>query len=174
MENKISCVISAPVDTYSGYGARSRDLIKTIIETRPDWNITILSQRWGNTRFGYLEDHNETGLQSRIITNLTFQPDVWIQVTIPSEFQKVGKYAIGVTAGIETTLCDASWIQGCNNMDLVLVSSQHAKKVFTESKYNVTDNGTGQVTSYIELKTKMEVLFEGVDTTKYCKIDWED
>ena len=32
------------------------------------------------------------------------QPDVWMQITIPSEFQPIGKYNIGVTAGIETTL----------------------------------------------------------------------
>ena len=72
-----------------------------------------------------------------------------------------------MTAGIETTLCDATWVQGCNNMDLVLVSSEHAKKVFQESKYNVQDNRTGQVTGHIDLQTKMEVLFEGANIEKY-------
>jgi len=162
-------VVSCPIDTYSGYGARARDFVQSIIDL-DKYDVKILSQRWGNTRFGYLQDHSNESLASRIIPQLTQQPDIWIQITVPNEFQKIGKYNIGVTAGIETTLCDASWVQGCNNMDLVLVSSEHAKKVFQESKFNVQDNRTGQVTGTVELQTKMEVLFEGVDIEKYTSL----
>lgn len=164
--SKPTLVVSCPIDTYSGYGARARDFVQSIIDL-DKYDVQILSQRWGNTRFGYLQDHNNESLASRIITQLTQQPDIWIQITVPNEFQKIGKYNIGVTAGIETTLCDATWLQGCNNMDLVLVSSEHAKKVFQESKFNVQDNRTGQVTGTIELQTKMEVLFEGANIEKY-------
>ena len=164
--SKPTLVVSCPIDTYSGYGARSRDFVQSIIDL-DKYDVKILSQRWGNTRFGYLQDHNDSSLGPRIIAQLTQQPDIWIQITVPNEFQKVGKYNIGVTAGIETTLCDGSWIQGCNNMDLVLVSSEHAKKVFQESKFNMQDNRTGQITGTVELQTKMEVLFEGVNIEKY-------
>ena len=41
-------IISCPIDTYSGYGARSRDLVKVIIEL-DSYDIKILPQRWGNT-----------------------------------------------------------------------------------------------------------------------------
>lgn len=167
--SKPTLVVSCPIDTYSGYGARARDFVQSIIDL-DKYDVKILSQRWGNTRFGYLKDHNNESLASRITPNLTQQPDVWIQITVPNEFQKVGKYNIGVTAGIETTLCDPSWIQGCNNMDLVLVSAQHAKKVFEESKFNMQDNRTGQVTGEVSLKTRVEVLFEGVDIEKYVPL----
>jgi glycosyltransferase involved in cell wall biosynthesis len=169
--SKPTLVVSCPVDTYSGYGARARDLVQSIIDT-DKYDVKILSQRWGNTRFGYLQDHNNESLASRIIPQLTQQPDVWMQITVPNEFQKVGKYNIGVTAGIETTLCDGSWVQGCNNMDLVLVSSEHAKKVFEESKFNMQDSRTGQMTGTVELQTKVEVLFEGVDINKYAPLAW--
>jgi len=168
--NKTTCLIYAPVGTYSGYGSRSRDLIKALIESRPDWQISIIACRWGNTRMTYLEDHNEVEIVSRIVSGINYQPDVFISITVPNEFQKVGKYNIGVTAGIETTLCDPSWIQGCNNMDLVLVSSNHAKKVFEESKFNIQDNRTGQVTGGVELTTKVEVVFEGADIEKYTPL----
>jgi hypothetical protein len=164
--SKPTLVVSCPIDTYSGYGARARDFVQSIIDL-DKYDVKILSQRWGNTRFGYLKDHSNESLASRIIPQLTQQPDIWIQITVPNEFQKVGKYNIGVTAGIETTLCDASWVQGCNNMELVLVSSEHAKKVFEESKFNIQDNRTGQVTGEVSLKTKIEVLFEGADIEKY-------
>lgn len=169
MNNKPTLVVSAPVDTYSGYGARARDFVQSIIDL-DKYDVKILGQRWGGTRFGYLKDHGNTSLTSRIIPQLTAQPDIWIQITVPNEFQKVGKYNIGVTAGIETTLCDPSWIQGCNNMDLVIVSAQHAKKVFEESKFNMQDNQTGQVTGTVELKTKVEVIFEGADIKKYTPL----
>lgn len=167
--SKPTVVVSCPVDTYSGYGARARDFVQSIIDL-DKYDVKILSQRWGGTRFGYLKDHGNTSLSSRIIPQLTQQPDIWVQITVPNEFQKVGKYNIGVTAGIETTLCDPSWIQGCNNMDLVLVSSQHAKKVFEDSKFNMQDSKTGQVTGTVELQTKVEVLFEGVDVEKYAPL----
>lgn len=167
--SKPTVVVSCPIDTYSGYGARARDFVQSIIDL-DKYEVKILSQRWGNTRFGYLKDHNNESLSSKIIPQLTQQPDVWIQITVPNEFQKIGKYNIGVTAGIETTLCDPSWIQGCNNMDLVIVSSQHAKKVFEDSKFNMQDSRTGQVTGVVELKTKVEVLFEGADTKKYSPL----
>lgn len=169
MNNKPTLVVSAPVDTYSGYGARSRDFVQSIIDL-DKYEVSILPQRWGNTRFGYLQDHNNTSLSSKVVANLTQQPDVWIQITVPNEFQKVGKYNIGVTAGIETTMCDPSWVQGCNNMDLVLVSSEHAKKVFEESKFDMKDNQTGQITQHIEIQTKVEVLFEGADIEKYTPL----
>lgn len=164
--SKLSLAISCPIDTYSGYGARARDLVKAILATEK-YNVQILSQRWGNTRFGYLADHGEDQIASLIVPHLSAQPDVWVQHTVPNEFQKVGKYNIGVTAGIETTLCPPSWLEGVNKMDLVLVSAQHAKTVFEQTKIDMVDNKTGHKKGTLELNTKVGVLFEGVDITKY-------
>jgi len=162
--NKPTLVISCPIDTYSGYGGRARDLVKSLIKI-DKYNVKILSQRWGNTRFGYLKDHNEHELLSLITPQLTQQPDIWIQLTVPNEFQPVGKFNIGMTAGIETTICDPSWIEGLNKMNLNLVSSQHAKETFERSQFNVEENG--QVKGQIKLQKPVEVLFEGADLTKY-------
>ena len=162
--SKPTVLVSCPIDTYSGYGGRSRDFVKALISTGK-YNVYILSQRWGNTRFGYLKDHSEHDLASKIVPNVTGQPDIWIQITVPNEFQPVGKYNIGVTAGIETTICDPSWIEGCNRMNLTLVSSQHAKETFERSKFEVQDKG--KTTGTIELQKPIEVLFEGLDIEKY-------
>jgi len=55
---KNSFVISCPIDTYSGYGARSRDLVKAIIEL-DKYDVKILPQRWGGTPWGFIEEHEE-------------------------------------------------------------------------------------------------------------------
>ena len=164
--DKISVVISSPVDTYSGYGARARDFVKAVMALGK-YDVKLLSQRWGNTRFGYLEDHGEEEMLVNIIPQMTSQPDVWIQITVPNEFQKVGKYNIGVTAGIETTLCAKEWIDGLNRMDLVLTSSNHSKSVLEETKWDIKDNRTNQIVETTKATVPIEVLFEGIDNTKY-------
>jgi glycosyltransferase involved in cell wall biosynthesis len=164
------CVISAPPDTYSGYGARSRDFIKALYELKKDeWDIQIMPQRWGSTSWGFLEDYKEEwGWMIPLLLKepLTRQPDYWFQITIPNEFQHVGKVSIGVTAGIETTVCDASWLEGCNRMDLTLVSSQHAKSVLQATTYGKQENPN----EVLKLVKPVEVLFEGVDLNKYFSI----
>jgi len=46
--SKPICIVSCQIDTYSGYGARSRDFVKSLIKNKDkEWDIKILSQRWG-------------------------------------------------------------------------------------------------------------------------------
>jgi glycosyltransferase involved in cell wall biosynthesis len=166
---KNTFVISCAIDTYSGYGARSRDLVKALINL-DKYDVKILPQRWGNTPHNFIEDHKEEWgfLQPHVVTTqLTAQPDIWAQITVPNEFQAVGKFNIGITAGIETTICAPQWVEGMNRMNLNLVSSEHSKKVFQDSKFQKQDENTKQIIGTVELTAPIEVLFEGVDITKY-------
>ena len=167
--------ISCPIDTYSGYGARSRDIVKALLKS-DKYDIKIIPQRWGSTPFGFLQADNPEHKQILDCCwnqpQLPKQPDVWMQITVPNEFQAVGKFNIGVTAGIETTVCDPSWLEGLNRMNLNLVSSEHAKKVFEQSAFEQRDRNQGnQVVGHIKLEKPVEVLFEGVDTNIYQKLD---
>ena len=169
---KPSFVISCPIDTYSGYGARSRDLVKAIIETNK-YDVKILPQRWGNTSWGFIEDHLEWNfLKEFILTTpqLPSQPEIWAQITIPNEFQPVGKYNIGITAGMETTAVKGEWVEGCNRMNLVITSSEFAKKTFELMDYEIK-NQQGQTQGRLKLTTPIEVLFEGANTNIYKVID---
>jgi glycosyltransferase involved in cell wall biosynthesis len=167
-------VISCPIDTFSGYGARSRDIVLSIINTGK-YEVKILPQRWGVTPFGFLNPTNPD--HAKIIpcvlpnNQLPKQPDIWMQITVPNEYQPVGKFNIGLTAGIETTLCVAEWIEGMNRMNLNLVSSEHAKKVFQDSKFEKRNTQTQHVEAIVELTTPIEVLFEGVNLDIYKKIE---
>mgnify|MGYP001376704609 CR=1 FL=1 len=170
--NKPTLILSCPIDTYSGYGSRGRDIAKSLIEL-DKYDIKILPQRWGNTPWGFIEDHNEWKFLNNHIINQPqhiTKPDIWVQLTIPNEFIPQGKYNIGITAGIETTACPPEWINGCNRMDLVLGSSEHSIKVFKECKFQKTDKNTGQIVDTIELSTKTEVLFEGLNLDIYKPI----
>ena len=166
-------VISCPFDTYSGYGARSRDFVKAVIDTGR-YEVKLMSQRWGETAFGFCEENEKWNFLNEYRLNnnqIQTKPDIWTQITIPNEFQAVGKFNIGVTAGIETTICAADWIEGLNKMDLNLVSSEHSKKVFISTAFEKKNKNTNQVESKIELKKPIEVLFEGYDTDVYKKLN---
>ena len=165
--------ISCPIDTYSGYGARSRDVVKAIIEM-DKYDVKVLPQRWGATPWGFIEDHKEwTFLNKHLFYPNPQQqypkPDVWMQITIPNEFMPQGHYNIGMTAGIETTLCRGEWIEGCNRMNIIVGSSEHTIQVLKNSKFQQKDNQTQQVIQNVELSTKTEVLFEGFDENVYKK-----
>jgi hypothetical protein len=166
-------VISCPIDTYSGYGARSRDIVKAIIKT-DKYDVKILPQRWGGTPWNFIENHKEEWgfLQSYILTEpkLTQQPEIWAQITIPNEFQPVGKYNIGITAGIETTSVKGEWVEGCNRMNLVITSSEFAKKTFESMTYEIK-NQQGQPQGHLKLTTPIKVIFEGANTDLYKVIE---
>ena len=167
--DKPTFVISCPFDTYSGYGARARDIVKAIIET-DKYDVKLMAQKWGSTSWGFCTDHEEWKflLNHQLPENkLTSQPDIWMQITIPNEFQSVGKYNIGCTAGIEATVCKPEWVEGMNRMDINWVSSNFSKKVFTDVSYSKQDQKTKQTLGEIKLIKPIEVVFEGANLEVY-------
>jgi glycosyltransferase involved in cell wall biosynthesis len=132
-----SVIIASPVATQSGYGHHAREIIANFIEQRSsEWDIKLVSLPWGHTPFTYPIplDWNRRIIQ----LPLTEQPDIWVQITVPNEFQAVGKYNIGVTAGTEGDICPEAWIDNLNAMQLVIVPSEFTKQVFinTSQKHN--------------------------------------
>jgi len=162
------CIISCPIATRSGYGSRSRDFVRSLIEQKgEEWDIKILPQRWGSTPQNALTTENDSDLIGRIIPKMEgSKPDVWIQITIPSEFQPVGHFNIGVSAVIETSDASAEFIDGCNRMDLNIVSSKHSARTLT-AVYDKLNDQTKQKVGEVRLEKPVEVLFEGFDEKVY-------
>jgi len=162
------CVISCPIDTFSGYGARSRDFVNALIKVKGnEWDIRILPQKWGDCPWNFYKDNDPIRL--RFIGGVTEPPDIWIQHTVPNEFQPIGKFNIGLTAGIETTICPKEFLDGMNKMNLNLISSKHSKAVATASQFEQRENRTNKVLKIIKLEKPCEVLFEGLDLKVFNK-----
>lgn len=160
----------APVGTQSGYGARSRDLVTALLKL-DRYDVVIFPTMWGATPQNALEESNPEHAEiiKRLLhqPQLEKQPDLFIQVTVPNEFQRIGKYNIGVTAGIETTVAAGEWIEGINRMDLTITSSDFAKEVFEACAYDQVDNNTKQKIADLKVQKPIEVLLEGVRLDKY-------
>jgi hypothetical protein len=157
-------VFQGPVATRSGYGDHSRDLLKSLFEM-DKFDIKIVPTRWGNTPQNQILGHTEFGKKvlSNLITTLDRQPDVYVQVTVANEFRPIGKFNIGVTAGVETSLVPKEFIDGCNRMNLILVPSTFTKDILMKTNYTQVDQRTGQQVGTIKLERPVEVLHEGLD-----------
>ena len=49
-------VVSCPIDSFSGYGARSRDIVKALFKIGK-YDVKVLPQRWGSTPYGALDEN---------------------------------------------------------------------------------------------------------------------
>ena len=157
-------LFQAPIATRSGYGDHSRDILKSIFDL-DRYDVKIVPTRWGNTPQDQIDPQTEFGqkILSNIVTQLDRQPDIFIQVSVANEFKKVGKYNIGITAGVETTIAPQEFIQGGNQMDLIITPSEFTKDVLVKTSYNQVDRNTQQKIGELKLERPVEVLFEGVD-----------
>jgi len=168
-EIKPLCIVRAPCATRSGYGDMSRDIIRHIIEY-DKFDVLVHSVNWGDTPMNALDENNpkDKMILDRIIREtVNKQPDLYISITVPNEFEPKGKYNIGITAGIETTIAAAPWIEGCNRMDAVFTISEHSKYVFENTKFGyTTPQGTQGI---LEIKKPLEVLHNCIDTNVFGK-----
>ena len=170
--SKPTLLFRGPVKTLSGYGSHSRDLLKSLYDMEL-FDISIDSSNCGSTPMTALE--TETNLfhlwiEENVISKTIPQPDIYIQVTVPNEFNRVGKYNIGITAGIETTVAAKSWIDGCNRMDKVITTSTFSRDVLLQTVYNENDKVSGKLLKQHKIEVPLEILHEGVDTSIYNNI----
>ena len=168
--NKPLLIYQAPIATRSGYGDHSRDILKSIFKY-DKFDVVTIPMRWGNTPQNQINPTTEFGkkLISTIGVEIKKVPDVFIQMTVPNEFQKSGKFSIGITAGIESTIAPKEWIDGCNRMDLIIVPTEFSKKVLQQTVYDETDKRTNKVIRQHKIEKPIEVLHEGVDLSTYLK-----
>jgi len=152
MRKKI--IVKAPALSRSGYGEQARYAIRALRSREDLFDIYMVNIPWGNT--GQVMDITEETAyikQKLLKTQMYAQQggtfDLSLQITIPNEFEKIAPANIGYTAGIETTKVAPQWIDKCNAMvDKVLVVSNHSKKVFEQTKYEVSDQQGNKVPNW--------------------------
>ena len=144
-------LIKGPVLSRSGYGEQSRFALRSL-RSRPDlFDIYIVNIAWGATgQITSIDEETDFINQCLIKTQLHVQQkgqfDISLQVTVPNEFEKIAPVNIGYTAGIETTKVAPQWIQKSNdNVNKLIVVSNHSKKVFEQTTYDVKDQNGNEV-----------------------------
>ena len=146
MRKKI--LIRGPVLSQSGYGEQARFAMRAIRSREDLFDIFLLPLNWGQTGWVSVDNEERSWIDEKIkATHAHTQNggtfDISLQVTIPNEFERIAPINIGYTAGIETTKVAAPWLQKVNEMDKIIVVSNHSKDVFKDTVYTAQHPTTG-------------------------------
>lgn len=161
MKKKI--LLRAPVLTRSGYGEQSRFALRALRSREDLFDIYIHPLQWGHTSWVCENDEERRWIDESVEKTIKYVQDggvfdISLQVTIPNEWEKLALYNVGFTAGIETTRVSHEWILKANEMDSIIVVSNHAKDVFLDTIYEAIDQNTDQ-----RVELKLEVPIEAVN-----------
>jgi glycosyltransferase involved in cell wall biosynthesis len=158
MKKKI--LLKAPLLTRSGYGEQSRFALRALRSREDLFEIFIHPLQWGQTSWMAMIDVERAWIDQTIEKTIAYvqqggQFDISIQVTIPNEWETLAPVNVGYTAGIETTKVAHQWIQKGNEMDKIIVVSNHSKNIFKDTAYIASpeENSTQQV----ELRLSTEI-----------------
>jgi hypothetical protein len=144
----------------SGYGVHARFVVDAL-STRPDlFDLYVSPLTWGESSWMYENTPKRKFYDFLIQKGANFQGpfDISVQVTVPTEWQNFAKINVGVTAGVETNKVPLPWLQRCNSMDKLIVTSQHTKSTFTQSKYDIKSEINDEVLSLVGCQKPVEVV----------------
>lgn len=135
-------LLRGPFLTTSGYGVHSRQLARWVFDKLPMEQVFVQPLPWGMTPW-MLEPTQENGLVGKILERsipLQEKADLSIQVQLPNEWDvNLGKFNVGVTAGIESDKVKAEWIEDIKKMDLVIVPSEFSRRAFLNTDPTVVE-----------------------------------
>lgn len=148
----MNAVYISPISSRSGYGDCAREFGEFLLE-RHGTDISFMSTRWGDSGLSELDTKSEFNqrIRDRLITQPTGDVDVLYQMSLPNEFNPLGRVNVGLTAGLEFLGWSDEFIKGCNRMDKIIVPSQFTKDAMLNTEYNST-----------KCTTNVDVVFEGV------------
>jgi glycosyltransferase involved in cell wall biosynthesis len=132
-------ILRGPLTTNSGYGVHARQIARWVFENvqdkRNDVDVYTDLLPWGITSW-ITDVEAEGGLVGRLYQNSkslqegeTF--DLSLQVQLPNEWNPfLADFNVGITAAVETNICNPEWIDCVNRMDLIIVPSEFTRNVF--------------------------------------------
>jgi glycosyltransferase involved in cell wall biosynthesis len=156
-------ILKGPILTRSGYGEQARFALRSL-RSRPDlYNVFIQPLSWGDTSWLTDVDEERAWIDQTIEKTISYIQqgghfDVSVQVTIPNEFEPMAPVNIGYTAGIETTRVAPEWLEVCNQMNKLIVVSNHSKNVFLNSSAVAVNKETNEQIDDYRLQIPVDVV----------------
>ena len=139
-------LVIGPVLTRSGYGEHARFVVDSLLSKPSEYDVFVIPINWGNSSWSYDHEYKRQVYEHLIKKREAYsgEYDLSIQVTVPTEFQAIAPYNIGVTAGVETTTVPPEWIPMCNAMDKIIVTSEFTKESFLNTTLELDANFTDE------------------------------
>lgn len=147
----------SPIMSRSGYGDHAREFAQFLLEYTDDYDIHLIATPWGHnpqTGLKHDEELNEQ-LSSMFVDHSLVHDfyDIYVQLGLPPEFKRLGTYNVGITAGVETSKVNEPFVNGCNQMDTIIVPSEFTKSTFENSVHTTKSDTT-------KLNTDIQVVHE--------------
>jgi len=184
--HKKKVLLRAPVLTQSGYGVHSRQIARWLLSK--DIDLEVQALMWGDTPWLINRDAS-SGLIGKLMDK-SVDPaskfyDVTVQVQLPNEWDpNLGRVNVGVTAAVETDVCNPQWVHACNKMSSIVVPSKHSLASLTNSgkievpAYVIPESFPDEITQNthtriddIKFETSFNFLFVGQITGKNSEND---
>jgi len=159
---KKSILVKGPVLSRSGYGYQARFALKALRSREDLFDIYIQNIPWGRTGWIHEDDEFRRWMDKRIIKTIEHgnsggNIDMSLQITIPNEWEKISSVNIGYTAGIESSKVAPVWLQKGNDMDRIIVVSNHARNSYQNTVAQAQEPQTGKIFDY-RLQTPIDVV----------------
>lgn len=156
---KQTIIFISPLASRSGYGDHAREIAEYLCEQDDKYESTFVVTSWGTNPMNAL-DNNESKTKE-LLDRIALEPtdstyDICIHLGMPGEFKTLGRYNIGITAGVETNICPKDFLIGCNKMDLIIVPSEFTRHTLTTTTHDE-----------IKCETEVVVVPETVDKIFY-------
>lgn len=163
MKKKI--FVRSPCLSQSGYGEQSRFALRALRSREDLFDVYLQPIPWGQTGWIWEDNEFRQWMDSRItetqilIQERKLEPDMSLQITIPNEFERMCPINIGFTAGMETSKVAPEWIEKGNQMNKILVVSNHSKTSYIRTIIKKQDPTTGVEMEH-KLTAPIEVTWE--------------
>jgi hypothetical protein len=163
---KLKILVRGPALSQSGYGEQTRFALRSLRKREDVFDIYLLNIPWGNTGWIF-EDNEERDWIDNIVQKTTvynnqkdrpLHYDVSLQITIPNEWKKLARFNIGYTAGIETNMVAPQWIELGDQMDHIIVVSNHSKNTYANTKINIQHQNGTLIEENVGVKTPFTVV----------------
>lgn len=164
--SQVKILITAPVDTESGYGHKSREIVDAIIRKWKN-DVRVVFLPWGHCatgalvksqRYSHILKHKLGGMPQE-----GTRVPLHVHVGLPTEFSPMGEKNILFTSGVETDRISFNWIQAINSkkIDLIVVPSEYVKRVLEQSRYIYPDQSGNQMS--LQINKPVVVVPESFD-----------
>ena len=160
---KKNIILKGPVLTRSGYGEQARFALRCLRSREDLYNVFIQPLSWGSTSWLSEPSEERTWIDQTIEKTISYIQqggtfDTSLQVTIPNEFEALAPINIGYTAGIETTRVAPEWLEISNQMNKLIVVSNHSKNIFLNSSAVAINKETNQKVDDYKIQIPVDVV----------------
>lgn len=160
---KKNIILKGPILTRSGYGEQARFALRSLRSRDDLYNVFIQPLKWGETSWICENNEERSWIDQTIEKTISYIQqggtfDASVQVTIPNEFEPMAPVNIGYTAGIETTRVSPQWLEVSNQMNKLIVVSNHSKNVFLNTTAMAVNKETNQQIDDYGIRVPIDVV----------------